>query len=130
LRFFLPGAAKLVTAKAYWDGGHFPGTAPQMTAQFIGPKNDVQKPSSIQIVEIYCHVFYLIGLSRALIDEAPHRFRVRHTQAMRFLHFVVPLKLRIADSDKMPPAKSFPFKRHTGNLVTPRDTALFSLSHY
>jgi len=73
-------------------------------------------------------VFYLIGLSRALIDEAPHRFRVRHTQAMRFLHFVVPLKLRIADRDKMPPAKSFPFKRHTGNLVTPRDTALFSLS--
>src|SRR3977135_3043997 len=101
-----------------------------MTAPFIGPRKDVQKPSSIQIVEIYCHVFYLIGLSRALIDEAPPRFRVRHTPALRFLPFVVSLKLRIADRDKMPPAKSFPFKRHTGNLVTVRDTALFGFPHY
>src|SRR5258708_19951835 len=98
-----------------------------MTAQFIGPKNDVQKPSSIQIVEIYRHVFYLIGLSRALIDEAPHRFRVRHTQAMRFLHFFVPLKLRIANRDKMPPPNSFPFTPPTPNLPPPPSTPPFRL---
>jgi hypothetical protein len=130
LRFFFPSTAKLVTAEAHGDGGRFPGTAPQMTAQFIGPKNDVQKPSSIQVVEIYGRVFHLVGLSRALIDEAPHRFRLSHTQAMRLLHFVVALKLRIANRDKMPPAKHVPVKLGTGSLVTVRDTAMFSVPHY
>ncbi len=100
-----------------------------MTAQFVGPKNDVEKSSSVQVVEIFCRVFYLIGLPRALIDEAPQRFPVSHTQAMRFLHFLVPLKLRIADRDKMPLAKRFSIKSRTGSLVTTLDTALFSVRH-
>src|SRR5229473_2777110 len=129
LRFFFPSTAKLVTRKAHGDGGHLPGTPPQMTAQFVGPKNDVEKSSSVQVVEIFCRVFYLIGLPRALIDEAPHHFPVRHTQAMLFLHFLVTLKLRVADRDKMSLAKPFSIKSRTGSLVTTLDAALFSVRH-
>jgi hypothetical protein len=100
-----------------------------MTAQFVGPKDEVKKSSSIQVVEIFCLVFYLIGLPRALIDEAPYGLRVSHTQAMRLLHCVVPLKLLIADGDKMPPAKRVTFKGRSGGLVTTLDTALFRVRH-
>src|ERR1700719_1609143 len=100
-----------------------------MTAQFVGPKNDVKKSSSIQVVEIFCLVFYFIRLPRALIDEAPHGLRVSHTQAMRLLHFVVALKLLIADGDKMRPAKRVTFQRRTGSQLTALDTAPFLVRH-
>src|SRR5882762_5689542 len=100
-----------------------------MAAQFVGPKDDVKKSSSIQVGEILCLVFYLIRLPRALIDEAPHGLRVSHTQAMRLLHFVVPLELLIADGDKMPPAKRVTFKRRTSSQVTALYTALFRVRH-
>jgi len=100
-----------------------------MTAQFVGPKDDVKKSSSIQVVEIFCLVFYLIGLPRALIDEAPHGLRVSHTQPMRLLHFVVPLQLLIADGDKMRPAKRVTLKRRASSLVTALYTALFRVRH-
>src|ERR1700680_3909199 len=100
-----------------------------MTAQFVGPKNDVKKSSSFQVVDFFCLVFDLIGLPRALIDEAPDRLGVRHTQAMRLLHFVVPLELFIAGSDKMRPAKRFAIKRRTDCLVTALDTALSRVRH-
>src|SRR5260370_7195728 len=129
LRFFSPSTAKPVTRKAHGDGGHLPGTPPQMTAQFVGPKNDVEKSSSVQVVEIFCRVFYLIGLPRALIDEAPHHFPVRHTQAMLFLHFLVSLKLGVADRDKMSLAKPFSIKNRTASLVTTLDAPLFTAPH-
>ncbi len=129
MSFFFPCVSKLVTAKAHGDGGHLPGTPPQMTAQFVGPKNDVKKPCPIQVVEILCRVFYLIGLPRALIDEAPRRLGVRLILAVYFPDFIVPLKPRIADGDKVPLAKCFVFKRRTDSLVTARDTASFCFRH-
>jgi hypothetical protein len=100
-----------------------------MTAQFVGPKDDVKKSSSIQVVEILCLVFYLIGLPRALIDEAPHRLRVGCAQAVLLPQFLVLLKLRIGGGDKVPAAKCFAFKHRRGCLFTARDTALFSVRH-
>src|SRR6266566_2607040 len=100
-----------------------------MTAQLVGPKNDVKKSRSIQVVEIFCRVFYLVGIPRAFVDKAPRRLSVRHAQATSLLHFIVPLKLSIAGRDKMRPAKRFSFERRPGSLVTTLDAALFNVRH-
>ena len=129
LRFFFPGAAKFLTGKSHGNGGHFPGTAPQVAAHFVGPKNDVKKTSSIQIIEVFRRMLYFIRLPRTLIDEAPHRLRVRNTQAMRLLHFVEPLKLSVAVRDKMLPAKCFTVKHRIDSLVASLDATPFDIRH-
>ena len=74
-------------------------------------------------------MFDLIRLARALVDECSYHFFFRYVQGVAFPDFLVPLKLRVAEGNKMLPAQRFAPKRRSDILNTTHDIAVFSFCH-
>jgi hypothetical protein len=72
---------------------------------------------------------YRVRLSRAFVDELPHRFRVRFTHSAALLHFGVPINLNEAEGNEMLPAKNLALKRRNNALGTAIDVAMISSCH-
>jgi hypothetical protein len=82
-----------------------------MKTQIIGPFNNMCNQRSLQRTKLLPSMFNCIRLSTALLDEAAHRFRVRRTYLVALVHLGVPIKLLVADGNKMFQAKSLALKR-------------------
>jgi hypothetical protein len=63
------------------------------------------------------------------VDESPYRFLFRYAQAVAFPDFLVPLKLRIAEGNKMLPAPRLAPERRSDILTTACNIAVFSFCH-
>jgi hypothetical protein len=82
-----------------------------MTTQVSGPFNNMCNQRSLQMIEILPSMFDLVRLSHTLVDEAAHRFRLRPAHRVAHVYLGVPIKLLVADGDKMLPAKFLALKR-------------------
>jgi hypothetical protein len=89
----------------------------------------MQKQRSLQMIEILPCMFNFVRLSHALVDEAAHRFRVRATHTVALLYFSVPIKLHVADRNKMLPAKFLALKRRNDSIFAATETTVFSSRH-
>lgn len=125
-----PCAAYFFRTEAHRDCRHFSRTPPQVTAEFAGGKDDVEKLGPVEIIEILSCVFDLIRRSHALMDETAHRFRIREAQAGPLPNFFVFVKARVAHRDEMIPAECLTVERRGGGLATTCKTTLEQIRHF
>jgi hypothetical protein len=89
----------------------------------------MQKKRSLQMIEILPSMFNFVRVSHGFVDEAAYRFGDRATHTAALLYFGVPIKLGVADGNKMLPAKFLPVKRRNYSKVTASKTTAFSSRH-
>jgi hypothetical protein len=82
-----------------------------MKTQVSGPFNNVYNQRTLQLIEILPSMLNCIRLLHALLDEAAHRFRVRPTHMLALVYLGIPIKLSVADGNKVFPAKFLALKR-------------------
>jgi hypothetical protein len=81
------------------------------------------------MIEILPSMFNFVRLSHALVDEAAYRFGDRATHTVALLYFGVPIKLRVADGNKMLPAQFLALKRRNDSIFAASETTAFSSRH-
>jgi len=129
LRLFFPGPVGLFRAHPNRNGRD-PARAPsQMTAECSRAKEEVEKPVSLELIEVLCRLVDMVRLPHALLDEPPRRLRDYITQTILFEPPVVRLQLGLAGGDKVLATKGSGMERSGGYLFALRDTALLYFRH-